>query len=168
MPVQFLLDHPTQGFAVLGSVFLVLTGAEALYADMGHFGKGPIRLGWYSVVLPSLVLQYLGQRSLIDPTAGSGDESILLVYLLARGWFLLPLVVLATMATIIASQAMLSGAFSLTHQASQLGYLPRMDIRYTSASQIGQIYVPAMNVLMLIGTVGLVVLFGTSSSLAAA
>lgn len=163
--VQFLLDHPTQGFAVLGSVFLVLTGAEALYADMGHFGKAPIRLGWYSVVLPSLVLQYLGQGALLirQPEAVTNP-----FYLLAPGWFLLPLVILATMATIIASQAMLSGAFSLTHQAIQLGYLPRMNIRYTSASHIGQIYVPAMNVLMLIGTVGLVVLFGTSSNLAAA
>ncbi len=163
--VQFLLDHPAQGFAVLGSVFLVLTGAEALYADMGHFGKAPIRLGWYSLVLPSLVLQYLGQGALLvrQPEAITNP-----FYFLAPGWSLLPLVMLATMATIIASQAMLSGAFSLTHQAIQLGYLPRMDIRYTSASQIGQIYVPAMNVFMLIGTVGLVVLFGTSSNLAAA
>ena len=163
--VQFLIDHPAQGFAVLGSVFLVLTGAEALYADMGHFGKASIRLGWYSVVLPSLVLQYLGQGALLvrQPEAVTNP-----FYLLAPGWFLLPLVVLATMATVIASQAMLSGAFSLTHQAIQLGYLPRMDFRYTSASQIGQIYVPAMNVLMLIGTVGLVLLFGTSSNLAAA
>lgn len=163
--VQFLLEHPAQGFAVLGSVFLVLTGAEALYADMGHFGKAPIRLGWYSVVLPSLVLQYLGQGTLLvrQPEAITNP-----FYFLAPGWLLLPLVILATMATIIASQAMLSGAFSLTHQAIQLGYLPRMDIRYTSASQIGQIYVPAMNLFMLIGTVGLVVLFGTSSNLAAA
>ncbi|MGC4097423.1 MAG: potassium transporter Kup [Nitrospira sp.] len=163
--VRFLLDHPSQGFTVLGSVFLVLTGAEALYADMGHFGKTPIRLGWYIVVLPSLLLQYLGQGALLvrQPDAVANP-----FYLLAPGWLLLPLVVLATMATIIASQAMLSGAFSLTHQAIQLGYLPRMEIRYTSASQIGQIYVPAMNVMMLIGTVGLVLLFGTSSNLAAA
>ncbi|BFU89488.1 MAG: putative potassium transport system protein kup 1 [Nitrospira sp.] len=163
--IEFLLNHPAQGFAVLGSVFLVLTGAEALYADMGHFGKAPIRLGWYSVVLPSLLLQYLGQGALLvrQPEAVTNP-----FYLLAPGWFLLPLVILATMATIIASQAMLSGSFSLTHQAIQLGYLPRMDIRYTSASHIGQIYVPAMNVFMLIGTVGLVVLFGTSSNLAAA
>jgi len=163
--VQFLLDHPTQGFAVLGSVFLVLTGAEALYADMGHFGKGPIRLGWYGVVLPSLVLQYLGQGALLvrQPEAVANP-----FYLLAPGWLLLPLVVLATLATIIASQAMLSGAFSLTQQAIQLGYLPRMAIRYTSASQIGQIYVPATNVLMLIGTISLVLFFGTSSNLAAA
>jgi KUP system potassium uptake protein len=163
--VQFLIDHPPQGFAVLGSVFLVLTGAEALYADMGHFGKAPIRLGWYSVVLPSLLLQYLGQGALLvrQPEAVTNP-----FYLLAPGWFLIPLVVLATSATIIASQAMLTGAFSLTHQAIQLGYLPRMHIRYTSASQIGQIYVPAMNLMMLIGTVGLVLLFGTSSNLAAA
>jgi len=163
--VQFLLDHPTQGFSVLGSVFLVLTGAEALYADMGHFGKTPIRLGWYGVVLPSLVLQYLGQGALLarQPEAVTNP-----FYLLAPGWLLLPLVGLATLATIIASQAMLSGAFSLTHQAIQLGYLPRLHIRYTSASQIGQIYIPTMNVMMLIGTIGLVVLFGTSSNLAAA
>jgi len=163
--VRFLLDHPTQGFAVLGSVFLVLTGAEALYADMGHFGKAPIRLGWYSVVLPSLLLQYLGQGALL---ARQPEAIINPFYLLAPGWLLLPLVVLATLATIIASQAMLSGAFSLTHQAIQLGYLPRMDIRYTSASQIGQIYVPAMNMMLLMGTIGLVLLFGTSSNLAAA
>ena len=163
--VQFLLDHPMQGFSVLGSVFLVLTGAEALYADMGHFGKTPIRLGWYGVVLPSLVLQYLGQGALLarQPEAVTNP-----FYLLAPGWLLLPLVGLATLASIIASQAMLSGAFSLTHQAIQLGYLPRLHIRYTSASQIGQIYVPAMNILMLIGTISLVVLFGTSSNLAAA
>lgn len=163
--VQFLMDHPTQEFTVLGSVFLVLTGAEALYADMGHFGKSPIRLGWYCVVLPSLVLQYLGQGALL---VRQPDAVVNPFYLLAPGWFLLPLVVLATLATIIASQAMLSGAFSLTHQAIQLGYLPRMDIRYTSASQMGQIYVPAMNILLLIGTISLVVVFGTSSNLAAA
>jgi KUP system potassium uptake protein len=163
--VQFLVNHPTQGFAVLGSVFLVLTGAEALYADMGHFGKAPIRLGWFCVVLPSLVMQYLGQGALLvrQPDAVTNP-----FYLLAPGWFLLPLVVLATLATVIASQAMLSGAFSLTNQAIQLGYLPRLDIRYTSSSQMGQIYIPAMNVVMLIGTISLVLLFGTSSNLAAA
>ncbi len=163
--VQFLLDHPTQGFAVLGSVFLVVTGAEALYVDMGHFGKSPIRLGWYCVVLPSLVLQYLGQGALLirQPEAVANP-----FYLLVPTWFLPPLVVLATLATIIASQAMLSGAFSLTQQAIQLGYLPRMAIRYTSASQIGQIYLPAINILMLIGTISLVLFFGTSSNLAAA
>ena len=163
--VQFLLYHPTQGFAVLGSVFLVVTGAEALYVDMGHFGKSPIRLGWYCVVLPSLVLQYLGQSALLirQPEAVVNP-----FYLLAPTWFLLPLVVLATLATIIASQAMLSGSFSLTQQAIQLGYLPRMAIRYTSASQIGQIYLPAINILMLIGTISLVLFFGTSSNLAAA
>lgn len=163
--VRFLLDHPTQGFAVLGSVFLVLTGAEALYADMGHFGKTPIRLGWCCVVLPSLVLQYLGQGALL---ARQPDAVINPFYLLAPSWVLLPLVVLATLATVIASQAMLSGAFSLTNQAIQLGYLPRLEIRYTSSSQMGQIYIPAMNVMMLIGTISLVVMFGTSSNLAAA
>lgn len=161
----FLAQHPAQGFAVLGSIFLVLTGAEALYADMGHFGKGPIRLGWYGVVLPALVLQYLGQGAVLvrDPSAIANP-----FYHLAPGWFLLPLVVLATLATIIASQAMLSGAFSLTQQAIQLGYLPRMELRYTSAAQMGQIYVPAMNVLMLVGTLSLIILFRSSSNLAAA
>ncbi len=163
--VGFLVQHPAQGFAVLGSVFLVLTGAEALYADMGHFGKGPIRLGWYAIVLPALVLQYLGQGALL---IRQPDAVVNPFYLLAPGWFLVPLVVLATFATIIASQAMLSGAFSLTQQAIQLGYLPRMDLRYTSASHMGQIYVPAMNLLMLIGTLGLVLLFQSSSNLAAA
>ncbi|MFO0775545.1 MAG: potassium transporter Kup [Nitrospiraceae bacterium] len=161
----FLMQHPAQGFAVLGSIFLVLTGAEALYADMGHFGKEPIRLGWYGVVLPALVLQYLGQGALLVREPGAIANPF---YHLAPGWFLLPLVVLATLATIIASQAMLSGAFSLTQQAIQLGYLPRMELRYTSAAQMGQIYVPAMNMLMLIGTLGLIVLFRTSSNLAAA
>lgn len=163
--VGFLAAHPAQGFAVLGSIFLVLTGAEALYADMGHFGKVPIRLGWYAVVLPALMLQYLGQGALLvrDPSAIANP-----FYHLAPSWFLLPLVVLATLATIIASQAMLSGAFSLTQQAIQLGYLPRMELRYTSASHMGQIYVPAMNMLMLVGTVSLVALFHTSSNLAAA
>jgi KUP system potassium uptake protein len=163
--IQLLVAHPGQGFLVLGSIFLALTGAEALYADMGHFGRGPIRLGWYTIVLPSLLLQYLGQGALLlrEPDAVTNP-----FYLLASGWLIYPLVGLATIATVIASQALLSGAFSLTQQAIHLGYLPRMEIRHTSAGHIGQIYVPMVNWLLFIGTISLVLLFGTSSNLAAA
>jgi KUP system potassium uptake protein len=163
--VAFLWHHGTVGFAVLSGVFLTLTGAEALYADMGHVGRGPIRIGWYGIVFPALVLQYFGQGALLlkQPEAISNP-----FYLLAPAWLLWPLVVLATAATIIASQAMLTGAFSLSHQAIRLGFLPRMDIRYTASDQIGQVYVPVVNWLMLVGTLGLVVTFGASSKLAAA
>jgi len=163
--IRLLMEHPGQGFVVLGSVFLALTGAEALYADMGHFGRGPIRLGWYTVVLPSLLLQYLGQGALLlrEPEAVANP-----FYLLAPSWLIYPLVGLATIATVIASQALLSGAFSLTQQAIHLGYLPRMGIQHTSAGHIGQIYVPVVNWLLFIGTISLVMLFGTSSNLAAA
>ncbi|HJU05111.1 MAG TPA: potassium transporter Kup [Nitrospiraceae bacterium] len=163
--LSFLLKNPGQAFGVLGSVFLVLTGAEALYVDMGHFGKAPIRAGWFAVVLPALLLQYLGQGALLirSPEAVANP-----FYLLAPDWLLYPLVGLATAATVIASQAMLSGAFSLTHQAIQLGYLPRMTITHTSAAQIGQIYVPFLNWAMLVGTISLVLFFQTSSNLAAA
>ncbi|MGH7233099.1 MAG: potassium transporter Kup, partial [Nitrospiraceae bacterium] len=161
----FVIKNPAQAFGLLGSAFLVLTGAEALYADMGHFGKAPIRAGWFAVVLPALLLQYLGQGALLirNPAAVSNP-----FYLLAPPWLLFPLVALATGATVIASQAMLSGAFSLTHQAIQLGYLPRLHIRHTSESQIGQIFLPFMNWAMLVGTIGLVVSFQSSSNLAAA
>lgn len=163
--IRLLLEHPGQGFVVLGSVFLALTGAEALYADMGHFGKEPIRLGWYTVVLPSLLLQYLGQGALLlrQPEAVTNP-----FYLLAPSGLIYPLVGLATVATVIASQALLSGAFSLTQQAIHLGYVPRMNIRHTSAAHIGQIYVPVVNWLLFLGTMSLVVLFGSSSNLAAA
>jgi KUP system potassium uptake protein len=163
--IRLLMEHPGQGFVVLGSVFLALTGAEALYADMGHFGRGPIRLGWYTVVLPSLLLQYLGQGALLlrEPEAVANP-----FYLLAPSWLIYPLVGLATIATVIASQALLSGAFSLTQQAIHLGYLPRMGIQHTSAGHIGQIYVPVVNWLLFIGTISLVMLFSTSSNLAAA
>lgn len=162
---QFLADNPGRGFVVLGSVFLVVTGSEALYMDMGHFGKRPIRTGWFAVVLPALLLQYLGQGALLirDPATVVNP-----FYLLAPEWLLYPLVGLATVATVIASQAVVSGAFSLTYQAVQLGYLPRLTIRHTSAAQIGQIYVPLLNWTMLAGTVGLVLFFGSSSKLAAA
>lgn len=163
--IRLLVEHPWQGFVVLGSVFLALTGAEALYADMGHFGRGPIRLGWYTIVLPSLLLQYLGQGALLlrEPDAVANP-----FYLLAPSWLIYPLVGLATIATVIASQALLSGAFSLTQQAIHLGYLPRMGIQHTSAGHIGQIYVPVVNWFLFIGTISLVLLFGSSTNLAAA
>jgi KUP system potassium uptake protein len=163
--IRLLVEHPGQGFVVLGSVFLALTGAEALYADMGHFGRGPIRLGWYTIVLPSLLLQYLGQGALLlrEPEAVANP-----FYLLAPSWLIYPLVGLATIATVIASQALLSGAFSLTQQAIHLGYLPRMGIQHTSAGHIGQIYVPVVNWFLFIGTISLVLLFGSSTNLAAA
>jgi len=163
--IRLLIDHPTQGFVLLGSIFLALTGAEALYADMGHFGKVPIRLGWYVVVLPSLLLQYMGQGALLlrQPDAVANP-----FYLLAPSLLVYPLVGLATVATVIASQALLSGAFSLTHQAIHLGYLPRMHIQHTSSAHIGQIYVPVVNWALFVGTLSLVVLFGSSSNLAAA
>ncbi|MDR4474373.1 MAG: potassium transporter Kup [Nitrospira sp.] len=163
--LRLLVAHPGQGFLVLGSVFLVLTGAEALYADMGHLGKGPIRLGWYVVVLPSLLLQYFGQGALLlrQPDAITNP-----FYLLAPSWGIFPLVGLATAATVIASQALLSGAVSLTQQAIHLGYLPRMAIRHTSPAEIGQIYIPFLNWSLFVGTVSLVLHFGSSSHLAAA
>jgi KUP system potassium uptake protein len=162
---SFLTHHAGQAFSVLGSVFLVLTGAEALYADMGHFGKAPIRAGWFTVVLPALLLQYLGQGALL---IRSPEAVMNPFYLLAPSWLIYPLIALATAATVIASQAMLTGAFSLTHQAIQLGYLPRLAITHTSPSQIGQIYVPFLNWAMLAGTIALVLLFESSSNLAAA
>jgi KUP system potassium uptake protein len=165
LAVAFLWHHGTIGFAVLSGVFLTLTGAEALYADMGHVGRGPIRIGWYGIVFPALVLQYLGQGGLLlqQPEAISNP-----FYRLAPPGLLWPLVLLATSATIIASQAMLTGAFSLSHQAIRLGYLPRMAIRHTAPEHVGQVYIPVVNWLMLVGTLGLVVTFGASSKLAAA
>ena len=163
--IRFLIRHAAIGFLVLGSVFLVLTGAEALYADMGHFGRRPIQLGWFAVALPALLLQYFGQGALLmrDPAALANP-----FYHLAPDWMLYPLIALATIATVIASQAMLSGAFSLTLQAVQLGYLPPLRITHTSAAQHGQIYFGVLNWLMFIGTVGLILSFGSSSNLAAA
>jgi len=161
----FFVRNGQAGFLVLGSVFLVVTGGEALYADMGHFGRRPIRLAWFALVLPALLLNYFGQGALlvVEPEAARNP-----FYLLAPGWALLPLVVLATVATCIASQAVISGAFSLARQAVMLGYLPRMTIRHTSGREIGQIYVPAINALLLIASIALVVAFETSSNLAAA
>ncbi|MDR4479873.1 MAG: potassium transporter Kup [Nitrospira sp.] len=163
--IEFLIHHAGIGFLVLGSVFLVLTGAEALYADMGHFGRRPIQLGWFAVTLPALLLQYFGQGALLmrNPAALSNP-----FYHLAPEWMLYPLIALATLATVIASQAMLSGAFALTLQAVQLGYLPPLRITHTSAEQHGQIYFGVLNWAMFVGTVGLILSFGSSSNLAAA
>jgi KUP system potassium uptake protein len=163
--VRFFIENGFTGFAVLGSVFLVVTGGEALYADMGHFGRRPIRLAWYSIVFPGLLLNYFGQGALL---LSNTDAAVNPFYLLAPRWMLYPLLVLATMAAVIASQAVISGAFSLTRQAVQLGLAPRLMIRHTSAREIGQIYVPAINWALLIASVLLVVFFRTSGNLAAA
>jgi KUP system potassium uptake protein len=163
--LTFFRANGWHGFVVLGAVFLVVTGGEALYADMGHFGRKPIRLAWFTIVLPALFLNYLGQGAmiLIDPATASSP-----FYLMAPRWGLYPLVVLAMMAAIIASQALISGAFSLTRQAIQLGYSPRLDIQYTSSQHQGQIYIPQVNWGLMFATLGLVLGFRTSSALAAA
>ena len=163
--VRFAMHSPGLTFIALGSVFLALTGGEALYADMGHFGRKPIRIAWFGLVLPSLMLNYLGQGALVlrDPAALKNP-----FYLLAPPELLLPLVALATIATVIASQATISGAFSVTQQASRLGYLPRVPVTYTSETERGQIYIGQLNWLMLVIVVLLVLGFGSSSHLAAA
>ncbi len=163
--VAFILDHGFIALIVLGSVFLAITGAEALYADMGHFGRRPIRVAWIALVFPALALNYLGQGALImsDPAALENP-----FYLLAPDWARLPLVVLATMATVIASQAVITGAFSLTQQAVQLGLVPRLEILHTSEEQFGQIYMPRVNFLLFIGVMVLVLSFQTSGRLASA
>ncbi len=163
--VQFLAGHPTLGFFALGGVVLAVTGAEALYADMGHFGALPVRLAWSSLVLPALTLNYFGQGALLLVDAKAVENPF---YLLAPAWALYPLVALSTVATIIASQAVISGAFSITQQAMQLGYAPRMELEHTSHHQIGQIYVPAINRALFLGVVALVLGFGSSTNLAAA
>ena len=161
----FFLENGWLGFLVLGSVFLVVTGGEALYADMGHFGARPIRLAWFAIVLPSLLLNYFGQGALllVRPEAVANP-----FYLMAPSWALIPLVILSTAATVIASQAVISGAFSLSMQAVQLGYSPRLNIEHTSAHERGQIYLPAINWLLMVCCIGLVLGFRTSSNLAAA
>lgn len=163
--LTFLVTNPYLGFLAMGSVFLALTGAEALYADMGHFGRRPIQLAWFGLVLPALLLNYFGQGALLlaDPQAIQNP-----FYLMAPDWFLLPLVGLATAATVIASQAVISGVYSITQQTIQLGFAPRMDLLHTSSSQIGQIYMPGVNWLMLGGVVALVLAFKSSTNLAAA
>lgn len=163
--MQFLASHGLLGFIVLGAVFLAVTGAEALYADMGHFGRKPIQYAWIFLVLPALTLNYLGQGALVlnNPAAVSDP-----FYLMAPEWALLPLVILASMATVIASQAVITGAFSLTRQAVQLGLLPRITIRHTSETEHGQIVIPKINWILLVGVLALVFLFKTSSALASA
>ena len=163
--IKFFLAIPKDGFMVLGSVFLVVTGGEALYADLGHFGRHAIQLGWFSVALPSLVLQYFGQGALLLSNPSAVENPF---YLLAPEWALYPLVTISTMATIIASQAVITGAFSLSQQAAQLGFLPRMEVKHTSEKEIGQIYVPMINWALLLGTLYLVFEFRSSSRLAAA
>jgi KUP system potassium uptake protein len=163
--VQFFRDNGWSGFAVLGAVVLAITGGEALYADMGHFGKRPIRLAWFSFVLPALLINYFGQGALVllDPDAAHQP-----FFRMAPAWVLLPLVGLATAAAVIASQALISGAFSLTRQAIQLGYAPRLDIEHTSSAEMGQVYVPQVNTALAIGTILIVLMFRSSSNLAAA
>jgi KUP system potassium uptake protein len=163
--VSFFRTHGLHGFAVLGAVFLVVTGGEALYADMGHFGKRPIRVAWFALVLPALLLNYFGQGALLltDPSAASQP-----FFRLAPAWGLYPLVALATAAAIIASQALISGAFSLTRQAIQLGYCPRLQINHTSSREIGQVYVPPVNWALMLCTIAIVIGFGSSTKLAAA
>ncbi len=163
--VSFFVRNGTHGFIVLGSVFLVVTGGETLYADMGHFGRKPIRLAWFALAFPALLLNYLGQGAMLLATPEAAKSPF---YLMAPEWALYPLVALATMAAVIASQALISGVFSLTHQAIQLGYCPRMGIAHTSASQRGQIYIPQVNWALMVATVGLVIGFGSSSAIAAA
>ncbi|HYO63703.1 MAG TPA: potassium transporter Kup [Pyrinomonadaceae bacterium] len=162
---NFFARNGWHGFLVLGTVFLVVTGGEALYADMGHFGKRPIRVVWYSLVLPALLLNYLGQGALLIENPAAAENPF---YRLAPDWALYPLIVLATSAAIIASQALISGAYSLTMQAVQLGFTPRLKIEHTSSTEMGQIYIPSLNWALMLGCIAIVVGFGSSSSLAAA
>jgi KUP system potassium uptake protein len=163
--VAFFAAHGLHGFAVLGAVFLVVTGGEALDADMGHFGKRPIRVAWFALVLPALLLNYFGQGALLLTDSAAASQPF---FLLAPSWALIPLVALATAAAIIASQALISGAFSLTRQAIQLGYCPRLEINHTSSREIGQVYVPPVNWVLMLCTIAIVIGFGSSSALAAA
>jgi KUP system potassium uptake protein len=163
--LSYLFSNGATGFLVLGAVFLCVTGAEALYADMGHFGRGPIKLAWFAVVFPSLILNYAGQAALVLEGAPTGDN---IFFRLCPGPLLIPLIVLATVATIIASQSIITGAFSMTRQAIQLGWLPRLRIKQTSSEGYGQIYVGVVNWLLMIVTVGLTIGFRKSDNLAAA
>src|SRR5713101_3852846 len=163
--VEFLVSHGMIGLITLGAVFLAVTGAEALYADLGHFGRKPIQTAWIGLVLPSLAVNYLGQGALVlaDPKAIENP-----FFLLYPSWALLPMVALATAATVIASQAVITGAYSLSQQAIQLGLLPRLEIRHTSEAHYGQIYMPRVNMLLLVGVLFLVLMFRSSSALASA
>jgi len=163
--VQFFVNNGSRGFLVLGAVFLAITGGEALYADIGHFGTRPIRLTWFVIVLPALVMNYFGQGALLLSEPDAAENPF---FRMTPGWALFPMVILATAAAVIASQAIISGAFSLTMQAIQLGYMPRLKVNYTSARIIGQIYVPVVNWALMLACIGLVLGFGSSSNLAAA
>jgi len=163
--LRFLFGHGWTSFLALGSVFLALTGAEALYADMGHFGRAPIRLDWFAVVLPALIFNYFGQGALVLAHPGAVDSPF---YRMFPGWALYPAVILATAATVIASQAVISGAFSLSQQGMQLSLLPRLEVRQTSTEEIGQVYVPEINWMLAIIVSALVVSFRSSDALAAA
>jgi len=163
--ISFLTSHGLIGFLTLGAVFLAVTGAEALYADLGHFGRVPIQTAWLSVVLPALTINYLGQGALLLSNPQAIQNPFFLLY---PHWALLPMIGLATAATVIASQAVITGAFSLTSQAIQLGFLPRLEIRHTSGAQFGQIYVPRINTILLLGVLLLVTQFRSSSALAEA
>ena len=165
LAARFFADTGWHGYVVMGSVFLVVTGGEALYADMGHFGTRPIRVDWFTIVLPSLMLNYLGQGALLLESPAAAENPF---YLLAPDWAIYPMIVLAVAAAVIASQAVISGAYSLTMQAVQLGFSPRLKIEHTSASAFGQIYIGVINWLLMIGCILLVLLFRTSSNLAAA
>ena len=161
----FLVHHAVSSLAILGAVFLCVTGAEAMYADMGHFGRKPIRIAWSAIVLPALFLNYAGQTALLLNNPGGSDSPF---FKLVPGWALYPAVALATAATVIASQAIITGSFSLTRQAMQLGWLPGMHIKQTSSEESGQIYVPFVNWLMMIGTLALTIGFASSDRLAGA
>lgn len=163
--LQFFLDNRFTGYFVLGSVFLVITGGEALYADMGHFGREPIRRAWFAIVLPALLLNYFGQGALLLRNPAEVEHPF---FHLAPQWAELPLVILATVATVIASQALITGAFSITMQAVQMGFAPRVLIEHTSPHERGQIYVPLVNWALMLACIGLVMGFGSSSNLAAA
>ena len=163
--IDFLLHHGMIGLYTLGAVFLAVTGAEALYADLGHFGRGPIQIAWLCIVLPSLALNYLGQGALVFDNPKALANPFFLLY---PDWALIPMVVVATIATVIASQAVITGAYSLTSQAIQLGLLPRLEVRHTSAQLAGQIYMPRVNGLLLVGVLLLVGLFRSSTAMASA
>ncbi len=161
--IGFIMHNGTTGLIALGAVFLAVTGAEALYADLGHFGRRPIQFAWIAVAFPSLALNYLGQGALILSSPAAIENPFFLLY---PAWALIPVVILATLATIIASQAVITGAYSLTRQAIQLRLLPRMKTLHTSAEQSGQIYMPFVNTMLMLGVLVLVMLFGSSSKLA--
>jgi KUP system potassium uptake protein len=163
--IHLVLSHGVIGLAVMGLVFLVATGAEALYADLGHFGRKPIQFAWLAIVQPALIINYFGQGALLLANPEAIENPF---YKLYPSWALIPMVVLATMATVIASQAVITGAYSITHQAIQLGLLPRLEIRHTSRATFGQIYIPRINALLLIGVLLLVTEFRSSSALASA